>query len=187
MVRSNGLYIDQKAGTRTRICSKPHEETEDILEPLLLVHTYGCCGCYMITRNLLLECYPDLDIYESRVGQNWQLLVPAASRSKCGYIDQDLYWVYVHEDSHSRKKRSYQQEYERWDAFTEVLLHAIEVSQCNQTACAQLVLENCARQKFYYAIAEKNKAVMRETFRVLQKNGSVTWKERMLYYKKQLL
>ena len=44
----------------------------------------------MITTDLLFTCYPDKRIPESDEGQNLQLLLPPASRSMCGYIDEKL-------------------------------------------------------------------------------------------------
>ena len=184
MVRSNGVYINEETGERRRISCACHKVYEDILEDLLLVHTYGCSGCYMISKSLLLMCYPDRNIYESRTGQNWQLLVPAASYTLCGYIDDDLYLVFEHGDSHSRKKRTIAEMYERWNSFTEILIHALEHCKSNQCILNNMVRENCARQIFYYAVDERNKAVMRACLKAMNRYGKVTLKEYCLYLKK---
>lgn len=183
MVRSDGIYYNQDTGNRKGIAKAEDKSCQDILEKLLLVQTYGCCGCYMITRDVLLSCYPELDFFESRAGQNWQLLVPAASRSLCGYIDEHLYIVYEHDDSHSRRKRTVDEMCERWDMFTEILRHAIMVSRCNQKQCLRLVEENRARQQFYYAVSVRDKAKLRKTFSEMLRYGKVTAKEFLLFLK----
>lgn len=184
MVRSDGIYFNEDSKTKKSIATEQDKHPQNIFEQLLLVQTYGCCGCYMITKALLLKCYPDRDIFESRVGQNWQLLVPAASYSVCGYIDEPLYIVYEHGDSHSRSAQNF---YQRWDRFTEVLIHAIEISQCDQEQYLRLAAENNARQKFYYAVSCGDKQMMSETIQSMRKNGHITLKEKLLYFKHRFL
>ena len=183
MVRSDGIYFNQETGQKQKIAKNEDQSTQDIFEKLLLVQTYGCNGCYMITRHVLLECYPELDIFESRAGQNWQLLVPVASRTQCGYINEPLYIVYEHSDSHSRHQRSTYQMYYRWEMFTDVLRHAIEASRCDRRRSMILVEENRARQQFYYAIADRDKIMTKHSMHELNQYGKPTLKERMLYMK----
>lgn len=183
MVRSDGMYCNQDTGEKRSIAKAEDKNTQDIFEKLLLVKTYGCCGCYMFTRKLFLECYPERDFFESRVGQNWQLLVPAASRSLCGYIDKPLYTVYEHSDSHSRRRRTAEEMYQRWDMFSEILRHAIEASRCDRNQCLRLVEENNARQKFYYAVSIRDRQTVKCTIKEMNRYGSVTIKEYLLYLK----
>lgn len=185
MVRSNGFYVNKDTGVKVRIADnkKVSKTPTDIFEDLLLVKTYGCNGCYMITRMLLLECYPDRDIYESRVGQNWQLLVPAASRSLCGYIDENLYIIYEHGDSHSRKERSTVQLYQRWSEFTDVLCRALMVSKCDVKRYSRLVYWNKARQMFYIAVSVRDCKMLKRTIRDMASNGHVSLREWFLFIK----
>lgn len=187
MMRSNGAFYNMDTGARRPIASEADKYPQDIFEKLLLVHTYGCCGCYMITRELFLKCYPDRDIFESCTGQNWQVLVPAASYSLCGYLDESLYIVYEHDDSHSRQHRTVQQHYRRQDEFAEILHHAIDVSNCDQNRSRCLVDESKARQKFYYAVSVRDKAMLRQTVSEMRKNGKMTIKESLLFLKCILL
>lgn len=181
MMRSNGAFYNMDTGARRPIASEADKYPQDIFEKLLLVHTYGCCGCYMITRELFLKCYPDRDIFESRTGQNWQVLVPAASYSLCGYLDESLYIVYEHGDSHSRSIRTVQQMYKRWDLFTEVLAHALEASQCDRKKYDALIQENKARQKFYHAVSVRDRAMLKQTVKQMRCSGEVTLKEWLLF------
>lgn len=187
MVRSNGRYFDAESGKTRRISDKPHAEKEDIFEELLLVHTYGCCGCYMISKELFLKCYPDRNIYESRAGQNWQMLLPAASHSLCGYLDEDLYVVYERQESHSRSKMTVDQYYARWDLFSEILEQSLKRCNGDFDKNVQLVRWNCARQKFYYAISVSDKNVMKSMLHQMKRTGKVTLKEYALYIKKWVL
>ena len=183
MVRSDGLYYNEDTGEKRRIAQPDDRHTQEIFEKLLLVKTYGCCGCYMITRSLILECYPDLDFFESRVGQHWQLLVPAASRSLCGYLDTPLYTVHERDGSHSRRQRTVEEMYRRWEMFTEVLRHCGGVSQCDRGRYLRLVEENNARQQFYHAVSVRDKAKLKETVKTMRRNGTVTAREFLLFLK----
>lgn len=183
MVRSDGLYYNETTGEKRKIAQPADRCTQDIFENLILVKTYGCCGCYMLPRSLVLECYPDLDFFESRVGQNWQLLVPAASRSLCGYIDAPLYIIHEHGNSHSRRQRTVEEMYRRWELFAEVLRHAVAVSVCDQEKYQRLVEENKARQQFYYAVSVRDKAKLKETVKAMRRNGIVTVREFLLFLK----
>lgn len=183
MVRSDGVYYNQDTGEKRNIAKSKDKSAQDIFEKLLLVKTYGCCGCYMISRKLLLECYPDLNFFESRVGQNWQLLVPASSRSLCGYLDEVTYIVYEHCDSHSRRKRSVDEMYQRKDMFAEVLRKAVDVSKCNKERSRRLIDENNAREKFYYAVSIRDRDMLKETVAAMRKNGKVTLREFLLFLK----
>lgn len=183
MVRSNGFYYNEETKTKEKIGNSNEEKKEELFKDLLLLRTYGCCGCYMITRKLFETIYPTKKIFESRYGQNWQILVPAASRSKCGFVDEELYVVYEHKDSHSRNKRTLEQEIDRWDGFTDILLNAIEYSVCNQKKYVSMVKENCARNQFYYAISLKDKNLVKEKYTEIKKCGKLTFKELGLFVK----
>lgn len=183
MVRSDGVCYHQNTGKKTNIAKEKDKHTQDVFEGLLLLSTYGCCGCYMITKELLEACYPERDIFVSRAGQNWQILVPAASRTQCGYIDECLYTIYEHGDSHSRRERTVEEMYQRWEAFTEILRQAIAVSQCDKQRSLRLVEENNARQQFYYAVSVRDKKVLSQTIMAMHKYGKVTLKEFLLYLK----
>ena len=183
MVRSNGIIIDD-SGNSHRLADKSACDPEDIFEDILFVKTYGCCGCYMISRELFLKCYPDRNIFESRAGQNWQLLVPAASRTLCGYIDKDLYIVYAHDDSHSRKKKSPKEDWEHWNRFTDVLLNAIQASDCDKEKYAHSIKTVKAEQYFYYAVTTGKKDLLLDSLKQLKQYRKISLKEYLLFVKK---
>ncbi len=183
IMRSNGLVINDETGEKKRIDNKPHPEAEDIYEDIMLLKTYGNPGPYMIRRNLLEECYPDLDIFVSRTGQNWQIYVPAFSRSLCGYLDEDLFVIHEHSDSHSRTERSVEEEYDRWHGYTEIVLRSMEAGIKNTEYYRRLVKENEAKQIFYYAVSVRDISTIKKEFQNVNKYGRPTIKEILLYYK----
>lgn len=183
IMRSNGIVINDETGEWRKIDNKSHPHAEDIYEDIMMLRTYGNPGPYMIRRNLLKECYHDFDIFVSRAGQNWQIYVPAFSRSLCGYLDEDLFIIHEHGDSHSRVERSAKEMYERWHDYTEIVLKSMEAGVKNTKYYRDLVKENEARQIFYYAVSIRDIFTIKKEFRNIQAYGKPTLKETLLYYK----
>ena len=63
----------------------------------------------------ILKRIPSLEIYESREGQNWQLLLPLAWYNKCGYLETPLFYYVKRQESHSHMHRSYDDQIARID------------------------------------------------------------------------
>lgn len=59
-------------------------------------------GGYMVTREAFEKSIPEEQIYESKIGQNWQMMLPIAYYYKCGYINKILFTYVVRKGSHSR-------------------------------------------------------------------------------------
>ena len=99
----------------------------DIFDELIKERTYCTPGCYMVRREVVLECIPKLHIYESRGGQNWQLLLPTTLKHKVGYIDESLYMYVVREDSHSHKpmKKGFNSIVKQINSHEDILLNTI--------------------------------------------------------------
>ncbi len=102
LVRHNGLRFLQGSGKGAELAAPGDKRTQSIFEDLLFGRTYCHNSCYMVRTDAFLACYPDRRIPESRQGQNLQMLLPPASLSDCGYLDDRLFLYRVHEGSHSQ-------------------------------------------------------------------------------------
>ncbi len=56
----------------------------------------------MVRTSALFDFYPDREIYQSRFGQNLQLLMPLTYKKKCGYIDEPQMIYNIQENSLSQ-------------------------------------------------------------------------------------
>lgn len=74
-----------------------------------------CPIAYMARTEVLKKVIPSLEIYESREGQNWQLLLPLAWYNKCGYLETPLFYYVKRQESHSHMHRSYDDQIARID------------------------------------------------------------------------
>ena len=77
-------------------------------------------AAYLTRTTALFKAIPQRHIFESREGQNWQLLLPLAYTTTYGYIDKPLYLYVVREKSHSRKHRDYRDQVWRFNGFAEL-------------------------------------------------------------------
>lgn len=105
--------------TPTYLWKRTVEEGNDpMLEDLLLARNvvYGQC-VVLVRRKSFEKAIPSNSIYESQQGQNYQLLFPLAYCCKCGYINKVLAKYVIHADSHSKRKRSFEQQITRQKEF----------------------------------------------------------------------
>ena len=87
---------------------------KDLLEAKNVV--YGP-GAILVRRGAFEKAIPKNNIFESRQGQNYQLLLPLACCCTWGYINKPLMKYVQHPNSHSNQKRSYHERLERQKEF----------------------------------------------------------------------
>lgn len=120
----NENNLDSPTGVLKR--QKPKGEDKLFEDLIYCTNVVFCPGTILVTKNALLKAVPKQKIYESREGQNWQLMLPLAYTSKCGYIEKPLFKCVEHQDSHSRQKRTKKEKIEREKNFIELLQYTIE-------------------------------------------------------------
>lgn len=80
----------------------------------------------LASRSAICCAIPSLHIYESRQGQNWQLMLPLAYKCNYGLIDQPLFKYVIHNDSSSHMKRTYVQEIDRINELEKIIKTTIK-------------------------------------------------------------
>ena len=63
--------------------------------------TYNYPGIFLVRMKYFDECIRNREIYVSRGGQNWQLILPIAYNGKCGYLPKVVYNYIISPNSHS--------------------------------------------------------------------------------------
>lgn len=133
MVRSNGIVLDADKGVTLSESARATDRHEkSIFEDLFLDKTYCYAGCYMVRTDLFFSCYPDKAIPLSPEGQNLQLLLPPASRTACGYLDEILHTYCRRGSGHSSQNRSYQDALRRMTNFTDLRLAILAYCDCDR-------------------------------------------------------
>lgn len=133
MVRSNGIVLDADNDIVLADSAREVDRSDqDIFEPLFMDLSYCYAGCYMVRADLFFTCYPDKKMPESVEGQNLQLILPPASRTICGYLDERLHTYCRRHSGHSSKDRSYQENLRRIKNFTALRLAILEYCDCDR-------------------------------------------------------
>lgn len=89
------------------------------------------CGCfcsgiaYMARSDALFSALGGRRIYESRSGQNWQLLFPLTYRYDCGFIHQELATYVVRAGSHSHGYTSLDDQMRRTYELEDIIGHVL--------------------------------------------------------------
>lgn len=161
MVRSNGIVMDADKGVQLSESAKAADRCQkNIFEDLFLDRTYCYAGCYMVRTALFFACYPEKKMPESPEGQNLQLLLPPASRSECGYLDELLHTYCRRHSGHSSRNRSYQENLRRMENFTALRLAILEYCDCDRayyTALARSLEEKNRKILLYSAVQRARK------------------------------
>lgn len=125
MVLSDSVFID----INYKVIGKKRNvgDIDNIFHNLLTREIYCFAGgSYLIRSSYFLQINPQKQIYESRGGQNWQMLLPLLYNTKCGYIEKTLYYILKRHDSHSRKLNSREEKIERHRQHKDILINTIK-------------------------------------------------------------
>lgn len=163
MVRSNGIVLDADKGIQLSESARAADrQQKSVFEDLFLDRTYCYAGCYMVRTGLFFACYPEKKMPESPEGQNLQLLLPAASRSECGYLDEPLHTYCRRHSGHSSQDRSYQENLRRMENFTALRLAILEYCDCDREHYAALArsLEDKNRKILLYSAVQRARKEM---------------------------
>lgn len=158
MVRSNGVVLDaDKNIVLSESARESDKKQKDIFPELFQDLTYCYAGCYMIRTELFFTCYPDKQIPESPEGQNLQLLLPPASRTECGYLDEPLHTYCRRGSGHSSMRRSYQQTLRRMENFTALRLEILQYCDCDRAHYEALarVMEGKSRKTLLFSAVQR--------------------------------
>ena len=182
-VRSNGKNVEfNSLKCLSRISENTNRFVEDIYMDLILEKTYCACGCYMIRTDHLFDIYPEKEIFVSQEGQNWQLLIPYAGRHKCGFIDEDHYFICIRENSHSRKKKTINEEFDRFDRLREILENTIPLANRTGYDYQKILDEKYYRMKYNISYLRGDKKLLKEYFHMLKKEKYLLKEDVLRYF-----
>lgn len=132
LVRNNGVQFQQESREYSELARPEDKQVRSVFEDLLYSRTFCHDGCYMLRSEAFFFCYPDRKIPVSRQGQNMQILLPPASLSDCGYIDDILFLYRIHTTNHSLSFRRISDRLERKREFEQLQLDVLPHCHCNQ-------------------------------------------------------
>lgn len=127
LVMSSADYVDEQGNVINHLV-RARSENDNLFRDLLLSkNVIFCPGVYMMKREAFLKCIPNGHINESRIGQNYQILLPVVYSERWGYIDKTLYKYIFHKNSHSNiDKDRFENQIERFTKHEETLYELLE-------------------------------------------------------------
>ena len=125
-----------------------------------------CSGiAYMARASVLFEAIGGKRIFESRSGQNWQLLFPLSYSYEFGYIDETLATYVIRKDSHSRSYVSPDERLRRTYELEDIIRHTlpgIPMTEEDATKYGAYVDVKYASARFKLALELGNRKLARE-------------------------
>lgn len=187
-VRTNGWYVNEES-RRLFIASDEEKEISDLFTALSFGRTNNWAGTYLIRTSVLFDFYQDRNIYASRFGQNFQILLPVAYKRKFGYIDEPLMEYRVQSNSLSQESEPnarYQKSLINaagWrDIYRNVVSNVITDSrerECYLTGYDSVFYRNAMN----WAIAHGCIADARQNYALLKQMGYLTLNDRINFTK----
>lgn len=101
LAMSEADYADEQGNIIGHLARIKPKEDNFFSDLLLSKNVVFCPGIYIMKTESFFKCIPDGRINESRIGQNYQILLPVAYSEKWGYINKTLYKYILHKNSHS--------------------------------------------------------------------------------------
>jgi glycosyltransferase involved in cell wall biosynthesis len=118
--------LTKPVGCMTRKSPNRFKEVDLFEDYILEKDITFCPGCHMVRTASYKEVNPNMDIYEGRRGQNYQLLLPLLYRFKFGYIDECLYNFIYYSNSMSRGDDTFQKWVDRNAGLQSYILETLD-------------------------------------------------------------
>lgn len=105
--------------------SKSPQDYDAFKKYLYEFDSYCFPGIFICRIDHFDKCINDRNIYISRGGQNWQLILPITYNQKCGYLNRVVYNYRVTSNSHSHSVVKKKDLIKRCNVHKDILLHVI--------------------------------------------------------------
>jgi glycosyltransferase involved in cell wall biosynthesis len=187
-VRSNGIlhYIDSSIKD-IEFIDLPNIDLEaqydhDLSSQILSGKSYIAPPCsYFYRFSALKKIYPDLKIDSSRLGQNYQILLPLAYKYKGGFIKDVLFTYNIHNDSLEHKSIPKNEEIWRIDESVRLIRESLILVNAPISYIEQFTDLRENRFKLALAYKYKDKKLAKTTYHKLQNSGKANYEDKKNY------
>lgn len=189
VVRTNGYYVTEKnldSKESLFVIDEKEKNNIYIFDDLINAKTNNWAGSYMVRTEKLFKFYKDRNIYESRYGQNLQILLPLVYKSKSGFIDKPL-MKYIRQEnslSSSTSANSFDKQIENMLGYKQIRQYMINliVDENEKNTYLKVIDINYARYIMDLAYANRDKQKVYENYNILKNLDCVTLEDKILYY-----
>lgn len=189
VVRNDGYIVD--SCNTNMILGKMADSNHDKHNPYLFENAlleknfnFGYC---MVRVSSFLEVNPRREIYPSREGQNWQILLPLFYKFKSGFIEEPLYYVVRDLNSVSRcaYKKGFDAVIKQKNEYQHILNNVIDEIDFDDSFLRDkyqsLIKEKYARMRMQVAYNYKKSDVVENEYKYLKSINAITIKDFILY------
>lgn len=187
VVRTDGYYV--KNGHQWLFSTGVKENNPvDIFEALIRGEIYNWAGSYMVRTDPLFQFYPNREIYESRYGQNLQILLPLLYKKKCGYIDEPHMNYNRQENSLSQAsdlKIKKARDIENIAGYRDIYIYMLELIIKDEKERKYYLNCNISRywrRMYATAIEFQDKELLKSSYKQIKIFEKVTLREKVNYY-----
>jgi glycosyltransferase involved in cell wall biosynthesis len=147
-------------------------------------NVYFAGGAYMIRSSEFIKVNLNRHIYESRGGQNWQMLLPVLYKNECGYLNKKLYYIYVRPGSHSRQEEDCKVLLSRHKEHEDILQNTIKsmnIPKKEKIKYLELIKKKYIKKNMLTAFKFKKTEVFLRNYAILKQYGWAKTQDYLLY------
>lgn len=180
-VRSGYRVVNENQLAKTLYEIHPRCTKAGFFEDTLLERTYQTAGTLLIRTKRLFEILPTKQIFETRAGQNWQLVLPISFYCRCGQLNEALFTYVVRLESHSHvRQNDYHYRLKVIENHLEVVQAVLKTLQIDQAKYQQMTVIKYTRRKLILAALFNNKVDTRLQSQRLKALNALTMFDRLI-------
>lgn len=145
-----------------------------------------CPICHMIRSSIFLEVNPNREIYSSRGGQNFQMLMPVYYKHKRKFLNLPLANYVIHHNSLSRKDNTKEKKIKQLDEHKTILIETIksmvQMSDKNKKKYIKFATSVNRQHILDVALEYKDKKLFNQTYSEIKKIGFFRLKSSIKYF-----
>lgn len=142
-------------------------------------------GYSVVRMNVFDKVNPQREIYPSRQGQNWQLLLPIFYNHKSAFYEKPLYYVVEDFNSVSRgPHKSYEKLVKQNEEYERILINVLsgmEMPEEERQKYLKMVKIKYIRRRLYAAIDYSHPTDAIKEYKDLKKEKEVRWRDFLKY------
>lgn len=177
LVRNDGYIVDEE--DNSLILGKMTDNNFDkynefLFENAILEKNFNF-GYSMVRTSCFDKVNPERNIYPSRHGQNWQILLPLFYYYKSAFYEEPLYYVISNTDSVSRNpKKNFDDAILQQNEYEKILYNVlINMDISDKEYWIQVIKEKYIHRKLIIGYQFKKKEFVNEQFELLKENNWV--------------
>ncbi|NTW96713.1 MAG: glycosyltransferase family 2 protein [Erysipelotrichaceae bacterium] len=179
-VRTGYQVVHENNLSKIMYTIRPSLSNTSFFEDVLMERTYGTAGTLMIKSQRLFDILPQKQIYQTRAGQNWQLVLPIAFYCTCGTLDEALLTYVIRDQSHSHSKLDdYHYRLQVIEDHLEVVQTVLKSLPLDQTIYQHLALIKYTRRKLILAASFRNRRDAKLQVVELKRLKALTYRDQL--------